>query len=178
MQSIADALRHTYPVQIACLQKSILAYLATGFSVDRIALVDRLIGPSLLATSEAYIAVGHSYYPFTEELGTFAVDASPRLVRIQVGGFSSPHIRTMMDAASPITAVEAEGWLRAALGQRWADYAYQYGSAEDLDASAHRVRFAVVLDSRGDPLVVPDDFDWGKFDRGHPLWVRRLDPEI
>ncbi len=178
MQSIADALRHTYPVQIARLQKSITSYLAAGFSVDRIALADRLTGPSLLAASEAYIAVGHSYRPFTEQPGSFAVDASPHLLRIQVGGFNSPHIRTMVDAASPVTVVEAEGWLRAALGQRWADHAYQYGLVEDLHASAHTVRFTVVLDSRGNPLVVPDDFDWARFDRDHRVWVRKLDPEM
>ncbi|WP_338891932.1 hypothetical protein [Rhodococcus sovatensis] len=177
--SLADTVRRRHPERVQRIRGVIERQVASDLELDeRIAPGEHLQGTALQAGPDTTVAVGHSFYPHTSDLGTFPSDAAPHLMRIKVGGFDSPHIRSLAHASTPITSIEAEGWMRAALGDEWADYAYRvdYRNKVDFDAPATMFRFAVVVDRSGTALLAPTDFDWARVDLNDARTVRKVEP--
>ncbi|KAF0957213.1 hypothetical protein [Rhodococcus sp. T7] len=67
----------------------------------------------------------------------------------------------------PLSKGEAEGWARAVLGPDWSDSAYLV-HAQRNEHGRWPVLFVVFVDRNGQPLVVPDDFEWGQAGIGSP----------
>lgn len=173
---VARAVSSAHQNEISRFRNWVQRAIIAGFrSEDRIAGPDRLRGPSVVDRSTV-VSVRHSFSPTGRDLASPTL-ISPRFFRIEVRGSISPGLNPGSSAPT-VAYSEAEGWLRAALGPRWADYAYHLVSRSPANCyePASSVRFAVIIDSAGSPLLAPTDFEWPKFTGQDDVVVRKIDP--
>lgn len=168
---IADAVRGLYPRRVTRVQNTIKRVVAVELKTnDRIDPGDRLGGPAF-DTRDTRVCVGHSFRPYVTDLGSFPEGVAPQFVRLGVSV-----TRSAADAGITISYEEAEGWLRAALGVEWSDYAYHYGATTDCRSPASYFRFGVIIDRTGRSLLAPDNFDWTRID-GEGTVARKIVPD-
>ncbi|WP_156399560.1 hypothetical protein [Rhodococcus sp. Leaf278] len=178
VRMVAQFVRRSHPVVITRLRNRIeLLVTSRGRSDDRLGPHERLQGPAS-RDETIRVVVACSFHPYTDDLGTFPPETGPVFVRVRVAGRrlppTEPPLRTIGPPDAPIPVTEAEGWVRAALGDRWADYAYEYGDGREPTASAAAFRFGVILDRTAAPMLAPDNFDWSRIDGPTENGVRKL----
>ncbi|OZC87118.1 hypothetical protein CH254_15620 [Rhodococcus sp. 06-412-2C] len=178
VRMVAQFVSRSHPAVITRLHNHIqLLVTSRGRSDDRLGPHERLQGPAS-RDETIRVVVACSFHPYTDDLGTFPPETGPVFVRVRVVGRrlppTEPPLRTIgpPDAAIPVT--EAEGWVRAALGEWWADYAYEYSDHREPTAPAAWFRFGVILDRTAAPMLAPDNFDWSRIDGPAENGVRKL----
>ncbi|MDV8020087.1 hypothetical protein [Rhodococcus sp. IEGM 1330] len=182
VRMVAQFVSRSHPAVITRLHNHIqLLVTSRGRSDDRLGPHERLQGTaSRDETIRVFVAC--SFRPYTDDLGTFPSETGPVFVRVRVVGRqlppTEPPLRTIGPPDAPIPVTEAEGWVRAALGDRWADHAYEYRDGRDsiAAAAAASFRFGVILDRTATPVLAPDNFDWSRIDNPTENAVRKLAP--
>lgn len=181
VHTVAQLVRCNHPDVITRLRNHIdLLVTSRGRSGDRLGPDERLQGPAS-RDETTRVVVACSFHPYSDDLGTFVPETGPVFVRVRVVGRrlspTEPPLRTIGSPNAAIPVTEAEGWVRAALGDRWADYAYEYRDAREPTASrAASFRFGLLLDRTAAPMLAPDNFDWSRIDGPNENTVRKLAP--
>ncbi len=177
---VAARIRTRHPGPIAFLQHDIRSMVMSGGRSDiRLRPDQRLYGPSVYDDATR-IVVGHSFHPYTADLGTFPADSLPMFVRVVVSAYplapSAPPLRVQSDPTAEVSLVEAEGWFRAGMGDEWADYAYLRAADDAIPARAGVYRFGLILDVTGAPLLAPTNFEWSRVDGRPDRGIHKLAP--
>ena len=170
--------RHRGPITL--LQNDIRSMVTSeGRSDMRLRPDQRLYGPSVYDDATR-IVVGHSFHPYTADLGTFPADRVPTFVRVVVSAYllapSAPPLRVQSDPTAEVSLVEAEGWFRAGVGEEWADHAYLRAADDAIPARAGVYRFGLILDVTGVPLLAPTNFEWSRVDGRPDHGILKLAP--
>lgn len=140
-----------------------------------------LEGPSLLTPGlKVHLSSRHQD---ANDLGSFPMGTAALAVCIHVQAFSADFPTRQAarnDLLDGITEVEGDGWVRALLGDHWADHSYALVQSNNPPRwvrpfhTAQRV-YVVLLDENAKPLLAPDNF------RFQGLWVgvdsaRKIEP--
>lgn len=108
------------------------------------------------------------------DLGSFPPGTNVLALRIHVRAFPA-QVPTRTAArgqlVDAVSTIEADGWVRALLGDHWADHSYEILLRKDQDPptlrgmTAQRL-YLVLLDRQARPLLAPDNFDFRR------VWLR------
>lgn len=136
-------------------------------------------GSSVLDPQSTVVTVRAGSRPGLEEYGSFPSDAQPCLVMVQVKGFaagSDPD--DLRRPRRPVAAEEAAGWMRAVIGDDWADYAYVLVHDTTVTTSMACHLFVVFVDcATREPSLAPNDLDWNRLPRSRYGTFAKAEPD-